>query len=217
MLDRYRREGIAKMSRYVTHIWAVNPDLLRFLPAEKSSFLPYAVDNRNVQAAPPRLNARTLTIVHAPTNREAKGTVYIERAIRKLNETRPGSVEYRVVEGVPHSEALKLYADADLVIDQLLIGWYGAFAVEMLQMGKPVICRISEEDLHFLPPDMAGQVMDAFIHATPETLYATLLRCVEDREFLAQRARAGQAYAFRWHSPQYVAGITKQTYEEALG
>ena len=32
-----------------------------------------------------------------------------------------------------------MYAQADLVVDQVLIGWYGALAVETMAMGKPVI------------------------------------------------------------------------------
>ena len=39
--DRMRRKSIDKMAKYVRHMWAVNPDLLHFLPKEKSSkFLP---------------------------------------------------------------------------------------------------------------------------------------------------------------------------------
>ena len=216
VLDRYRREGIAKMSRYVRHMWAVNPDLLYFLPPGKSSFLPYAVDSQGMERCPPRLDARKLKIVHAPTNRVVKGTEHIIAALDRLARTRPEAVEFRLVENVPHEQALKLYRDADLVIDQLLVGWYGGFAVELMMMGKPVIARVSAEDLHFIPGAMAREVTEAFINVVPDTLYETLLQCIDDRSFLAQRAQAGEEYAHRWHDAAYVAGLTRQKYEEAL-
>lgn len=217
VLDRYRREGIAKMSRYVGHMWAVNPDLLYFLPREKSSFLPYAVINEGLQRRPPRLTARRLKVVHAPTDREAKGTHHVTAAVQRIHRTHPGAIEYEVIEGMTHTEALRKYNDADVVIDQVLIGWYGAFAVELMNMGKPVIARIATEELQLVPDAMAREVTEAFINATPDTLYDTLLRCIEDRDFLARHAQAGEAYANRWHEPRYVAGLTKQRYEEMLG
>ena len=58
----------------------------------------------------------------------------------------------------PHAEAMKLYAQADLVIDQLLAGWYGGFAVETMAMGKPVVCYIRAEDLQFVPPAMVAEL-----------------------------------------------------------
>ena len=51
-------------------------------------------------------------------------------------------IRYVEVTRLPHAEAMKLYAQADLVIDQLLAGWYGGFAVETMAMGKPVVCYI---------------------------------------------------------------------------
>ena len=216
LLDRYRREGIEKMSRYAHHLWALNPDLLYFLPAEKASFLPYAVDGQGIGRSPPQLDAKKLKIVHAPTNRVAKGTDGIISALEHLEKTHPGAVEFRLVENVAHQQALQLYRDADLVIDQTLIGWYGGFAIELMMMGKPVIARIATEDLHFIPQPMAQEVTEAFINVTPDTLYDTLRLCVEDRGFLARHAQAGEAYAHRWHNLEYVAGLTRQKYEEVL-
>ncbi|HAW77567.1 MAG TPA: hypothetical protein DCW74_17770, partial [Alteromonas australica] len=37
-LDKWRRRSIEKADRHAFHIFALNPDLLYFLPAEKSSF-----------------------------------------------------------------------------------------------------------------------------------------------------------------------------------
>ena len=62
--------------------------------------------------------------------------------------------EFILIEGLSHSEARHLYQTADLLVDQLFVGWYGGLAVECMALGKPVICYIREEDLAFLPAQM---------------------------------------------------------------
>lgn len=213
-LDEYRDSGIKKMSRYVTHMWAVNPDLLHFLPPEKSSFLPYAIEPRDVVS--PDFRKQKLRVVHAPTNRAAKGSLYILDALKRLERERPSEIEVILVEKVPHAEALRMYQSADLVIDQVLIGWYGGFAVETMYMGKPVIARIAEEDLKFIPSKMADDVRKTVINADPETLYSVLNRLLNDRSELENRSSASIEYAHRWHLPAEIAKVTKAAYERAL-
>jgi hypothetical protein len=212
--DTQRQRSIAKMSRYARHMWAVNPDLLHFLPRDKASFLPYSVSWDHIEPAPPKLGA-TLKIVHAPTNREAKGSEFILAALGRLQKDHPHAIEVHVVENVPHQQALEIYRAADLVIDQIVVGWYGGFAVETMKMGKPVIARIATEDLHFIPRAMAMDVGHTIINANPDNLYEVLVRCVEDRQFLRERAQASVEYASKWHDPKYVASLTKEKYEAA--
>lgn len=212
--DQRRRDGIEKMSRYARHMWAVNPDLLYFLPPEKSSFLPYSVAYHDDIFYPPKFEKK-LRIVHAPTQRECKGSGYILKALEAVQKKYPHVIEVQLVENVPHQKALEIYRQADLIIDQILIGWYGAFAVETMMMGKPVIARIAEADLHFIPEQMAIDLKQSVINADPASIQSVLERCVEDRCFLEQRAQACREYAFKWHSPEYVASITKAAYETA--
>lgn len=214
-LDEYRRQGVKRMERYARHMWAITPDLLHFLPREKSSFLPCTISHWDeVQPNLPKLEKR-LKIVHAPTNREAKGSDFILAAFEKIKQTYGETVEIQLVENIPHNEALKIYQEADLIIDQILIGWYGAFAVEAMKMGKPVIARIAEEDLLFIPEQQAKEVRETVINSDPNTIEEVLRRCVEDRAFLKERSEASLAYAHRWHDPKYVASLTKEKYESA--
>jgi glycosyltransferase involved in cell wall biosynthesis len=212
--DEFRRRAIAKMARYARHMWALNPDLLYFLPPEKSSFLPYAVALEEPTPTRPRFEGR-LRFLHAPTNREFKGSRYVLDAFERARRSRGDDVELILVENLRHREALSRYRDADVVIDQVLLGWYGGFAVEAMKMGKPVIARIAEEDLHFIPEAMARDVRETVINAGPNSLYDAILRCVDDRQFLRERAAASLEYANRWHDPKFVAALTKEKYEAA--
>ena len=45
-----------------------------------------------------------------------------------------------------HGEALGRLAAADLVVDQLVLGWYGAVAVEAMALGRPVLAYIREDE-----------------------------------------------------------------------
>jgi glycosyltransferase involved in cell wall biosynthesis len=211
--DKERRKGIEKMARYVQHMWALNPDLLYFLPKNKSSFLPYTVSQFECEIFSPKLNKK-LHVVHAPTQREAKGSKYIISALDSLKAKYPKQIDYILVENVSHQEARRLYQEADLVIDQVLIGWYGAFAVEAMLMGKPVIVRIAIDDLHFIPTRMKEELLQTVIHADPSNLYEVLEKCIHNREFLKDRGQASLEYARNWHNPRYVASLTKEKYEQ---
>ncbi|MGD9036507.1 MAG: hypothetical protein PVF10_08120 [Syntrophobacterales bacterium] len=213
--DRMRRKGIAKMAKYVRHMWAVNPDLLHFLPKEKASFLPYAVILDKSSPKKPTFDKKKLKVVHAATDRAAKGSDIIIAAMEQVKKTAASKVEFQVIENLPHQQATKVYREADLIIDQVLVGWYGGIAVEVMSMGKPVICRIEEEDLHFIPKQMAADLKDAFIQGEETNLKEVILRCIEDREFLQRKSEAGLDYARTWHDPKYVAGITKEAYESS--
>lgn len=212
-LDALKQQVIAHMAKYVKHIWALNPDLLYFLPTQKSSFLPYSVSLGNSALARPDVTKRALNIVHAPTNPEAKGTRHILGAIEALRKNHGVKFNFQLVQNVSHEQALNIYKKADLIIDQVLTGWYGAVAIEVMTMGKPVICRISQEDLHFLPPAMAGEVLQAFIPGEPENLIKVIGKTLEDREYLREKSEAALEYARKWHSPLYVASLTKERYE----
>jgi hypothetical protein len=210
--DKERRLSIQKMSRYVDHIWALNPDLLYFLPLEKASFLPYTVAATNTGLHVPKLDKK-LKVVHAPTNQVAKGSGYILSALDCLQKKYPGLIDVCLVQNMAHADALEVYKQADLVIDQVLIGWYGAFAVETMMMGKPVIARIAIDDMKFIPPKMADELLQTVIQADPETVEGVIEKCLHDRSFLKQRSEASVAYATKWHDPLYVASLTKEKYE----
>jgi hypothetical protein len=214
-LDHSRAEGIRKMSRHVEHMWALNPDLMHFLPADKASFLPYAINMPNHAPQWPSTRG-PLKVVHAPTNRDIKGTHYLLEAVERLNAIRQGSIELTLVEGISNEQALRVYREADLVVDQLLIGWYGGFAVEAMLLGKPVVVRIHEDVLKFIPYEMKRDLGESVINANPYNLYDTLVQCLDNRTQLMTVAQAGYEYARKWHSPKHVASLTLERYGAAL-
>jgi nucleotide-binding universal stress UspA family protein len=211
--DRAKRRAIARFDRYAAGIYALNPDLLDVLP-QRACFMPYAsVDPRQWRPRPPRGDGELL-VVHAPTHRGIKGTRHIVAAVERLQ--RQGvRFDFRLVEGLTHEQASDLYEEADLVVDQLLVGWYGAFAVEAMALAKPVVCFVRDGDLHRLPTAMRADL--PLIDATPETVESTLRQWITGpRSRLIEQGRRSRAYAERWHDPLRIARGLAADYAAAL-
>lgn len=211
-VDRNRRASIDKAAKYADHIFAVNPDLLYFLPPELSSFMPYAV--AGFRGLPPRTRPffenDQVHIVHAPTQRAAKGSKYILAALDELKAEMGGRLRVTLVEGMPHAQALATYADADLFIDQVLIGWYGGVAVEVMKMGIPVMCFINDDHLRFIPQAMAAEL--PILQTTPFDIADRIRAFLRDRDQVAELAARGLRYVNRWHDPRVAATLSTAAY-----
>ena len=147
--DAEKRRRIARVARYADGIFALNPDLLHVLPP-KAQFVPYAhVDPRDWRPTTPSGNLVPV-IVHSPTHRAVKGTDLVLAAVERL-KSEGERFEFVLIENMSHADARRNYERADLAVDQLFGGWYGGFAVEMMALGKPVLCYMREADLKFLP------------------------------------------------------------------
>lgn len=210
--DARKRRQIARFRRYAHRIYALNPDLLNVLPL--AEFVPYAhvVPAQWTPRYPtPRARPRVL---HAPSHRGVKGTRFLLEAAERLRrEGVPFDLE--LIENLPNTEALRRYGDADLVVDQLLAGWYGGFAVEAMALGKPVIAYLRESDLHVLPQEMRAEL--PVINATPASIYDVLKEWLTIRRHaLPERGRAARAYVERWHDARAIAKRLIGDYEAIL-
>jgi glycosyltransferase involved in cell wall biosynthesis len=197
--DRYRAPNAARFLRYADRAFHLNPDLRAWLPG--SSFLPYAsVDVHSVTPAPSTRAGDTIRIAHAPSNREVKGTRHVLAAVEELRAD-GAEVELDLIEGVPREEVLRRVREADIVVDQLLNGWYGGFAVEAMALGKPVVCHIRE----LLSEDNPFGAELPIVRATPETLAQQLRTLALERALRARLGAEGRAFAERHHDPRSVA------------
>jgi hypothetical protein len=210
--DRVKRNVIATFNRYADRIFYLNPDLAHVLPP-RSEFLPYpTIDPREWKPVAAR-SERPL-VVHAPSDRAVKGTRYVVEAVERLR--RDGvPFDFRLVENVSREEARAVFESADLGVDQLLAGWYGSFGVELMALGKPLICFVRDEDLAVVPADMRREL--PIVSATPATIYdtlrATLAQSAAERAAIGDRCRR---YVERWHDPRAVARRLKDAYERIV-
>lgn len=210
--DATKRRAIETFDRYAHRIFYLNPDLGAFLP-ERAQFVPYAsVDPAQWQPSTPTPPRAVPRIVHAPSHRGIKGTRQIVEAVSQL--WREGvSLELDLVEGLTQAEARRAYESADVLVDQLLVGWYGALAVELMALGKPVVCFIDEETARRRVP---GDLLDELpiVQATPADLADVLRDLVTNRraEF-PELGRRGRGFVERWHDPATIGARMRAEYE----
>jgi len=150
--------------------------------------------------------SEVLRVVHAPTRRVVKGTKYVLSVVEQLRSEGIG-IELRLVEGVPHNEAKKLYKWADVVIDQLRVGWYGVVAVEAMALGKAVVCYIRDDLKHYLPHPLPLAV------ANPENLYHVLKDLALNPEEVRSLGLRGRKYVEELHDAKKVTEILLRVYE----
>jgi hypothetical protein len=145
---------------------------------------------------PPSARTRPL-IVHAPSNRAAKGTEEVIRACQRL------PVDLELIEGLPNEQARERYKAADIIVDQLKVGWYGVFAIEAMALGKPVVCYLHDDALR--RTEDAFGVRVPIVNATPDTLTERLRPLVESTAERRRIGAASRAYVERLHDVDQIA------------
>jgi glycosyltransferase involved in cell wall biosynthesis len=207
-LDAARRRLIDEILPLAHRSFALNPELVHYVP--QAVFVPYAsVDVDRFEVVPASTRG-PVVILHAPSDPSIKGSQLIAAAVERLRTRFP--IEFVQVKGLPHAEAVKLYRRADLVIDQVLAGWYGGFAVEAMAMGKPVACYIREEDLVHVPAAMARDL--PLIRLTPQTIEADLAAVLAQRQRLPELGEQARRYVLRWHRPRTIAAAMIRLYRD---
>jgi glycosyltransferase involved in cell wall biosynthesis len=152
--------------------------------------IPPGLDLRPFTPVPPSDNPRPL-VVHAPSNREKKGTRFVIEACEQLD------VELDIVEGVPHDVARERYARADIVVDQLNAGWHGVFALESMALGKPVVAHIDAATAE--RSERGFGVRLPIVPATKETLADALRPLVEQPALRREIGAQSRAYVEQVH------------------
>lgn len=144
-------------------------------------------------------------IVHAPTNRRFKGTEGILEALDHVKE----DFELVLVEGKTPEEALEIYREADIIIDQISGGSYGVLSIEAMALGKPVIAYISEQTRlrHPLLP---------VVSADFDSLSEIVSSLIKDRQKRIHLGERGRAYVERYHDNIRVTALLADLYEGKL-
>ena len=154
-----------------------------------------------------------LRVAHAPSKRKVKGTEAVLAAVEALQQ-RGAPIELDLIEGVPNADARKRYAAADVVVDQLRVGWYGMFAIESMALAKPVVVHLDERG--------AAETEEAFglelplVRADEGSLETVLGGLVERRAELPELGRRSREYVERVHAHPAVARRVLEIYERVM-
>lgn len=126
-------------------------------------------------------------------------------------------VELLSPEGVPNREVRYIQAQADIFLDMLTFGWFGATAREGMMLGKPVICFLRPEWLESVREEIPEYIDELpIISATPSTIREVLLDLINDKEKREEIGRRSREFAVKWHSKEAAAKRFDEIYWKLL-
>ncbi len=146
-------------------------------------------------------------IVHSPSAPVAKGTSAVLAALEAL---RPRyRFTFHLVEGRPRTEALALMAQADIILDQFVLGDRGMVALEAMALGKPVVC--------YVKPSLAADYADEpLVNASPDTLADALAELISSPSLRHELGRRGRAHMDQHYQPADLAAALNRTYQAVI-
>jgi antigen flippase len=207
--DAKIKRRLAFESQYASRTLVCAPVYSEFAP--NSTVLPLAIDLAELPLRRFPNFEGVFKLLHAPTDRNFKGTKFIIEAIEKLISG-GYPVELTIAENISHAELLKKYHECHLFIDQILGGWYGTAAIEAMACGRPVVCSIRQS--YFVHIGYGSQI--PIIDADPDTIYPALAqlldRGIEELQKLGLRSRQ---FVEQVHDSRKVATELLQIYESA--
>jgi hypothetical protein len=166
----------------------------------------------------PRVEDEIL-IYHAVGNYEArssatkniKGTPALFDAVERLKQE-GYKVQLLFLTNKP-SQIVRFYqAQADIIVDQLNYGRYGANAREGMMLGKPVVCYLNK--FEFDEKDRLACLDECpLISATEDTIYDVLKSLILDATWRKKVGEESRNYALKWHDADACAERYEQIYD----
>ncbi|MEU4390541.1 glycosyltransferase [Kribbella sp. NPDC023855] len=177
------------LAQYEGPRFVTTPDLLEYV--EGSEWLPVVVDVDELASTAPVMDREVPVVLHAPADSALKGSAFVDPVLTELDAR--GLIKYERVQDVPHQELMAKVKDADIVVDQLLLGSYGVFACEAMAAGRVTVGHVGDDVRALLPTELP------IVEATPDDLGEVIERLVAEREEARKTADAGPRYVRELH------------------
>jgi glycosyltransferase involved in cell wall biosynthesis len=172
-----------------------------------AEWLPNPVDIPRLAAMRSLSKRRRLKIVHSPTHRQVKNTDDFLSAVAGLE------ADVDLIEWTDHTSCLQRKARADIVFDQLHIG-YALSAIEAFAMGIPVVSGAFDPAILNLMIYTFGYL--PFYLTDGSRLRQRLEDMIRDERLRQEFGRLGRYHVDRWHDEVKVADQLVKVYERAL-
>lgn len=178
-------------------VFVTTPDLLRDLP--EAVWCPVTIDRRRWAASAQSHDPARVIVAHAPSNGALKGSAFIDPVLQKLDAE--GVITYRRVESVAPEEMPKVYGGADIVVDQVRMGLYGAASAEAMACGAVAVAHVSD-CVRRLVRERSGLELP-IVQAVPEDLEDVVRRLAQDHDRRRGLRRRSGEFVSAVHSGQF--------------
>jgi hypothetical protein len=173
------------------------PDLLDFAP--RATWLPTVVDAEPWRSDVPVLRRARPVVLHVPSNPRLKGSHLVDPLLHRMHDE--GRIEYRRLEGVAPGDMPALVADADVVLDQFVLGLYSVMAIQGMAAGRLVVAHVHDRVRARTPVPLP------VLEATPDDLVEVLEKVLADRSPYQELAAQGPSYAAEVHDGRRSARV----------
>ncbi len=204
-LTRKLEAGAATNARILREadvpVFVSTPDLLDYAP--QARWCPTVVDPDSWSPEYPLLRRAVPRVVHIPSNGMLKGTSFVDAALQPLHDA--GLIDYRRRGGLTHEEVRAAYEEADIVVDQLVLGLYGVAAIEAMAAGRVVLAYLGDVVRRRIREACGLEV--PILEADPDTLSQVVQGVLADREAARTAAAAGPEYVRAVHDGRFSAQV----------
>lgn len=153
-------------------------------------------------------NARPV-IVHAPTVKIGKGSNVISEVVEGLKKKY--DFDFTLIHNLSREKALNAMRNADIFIDQIIVGGYGMASCEAMAYGKPVV--------NFILPEVfdAGLPSECpIVNANPDTLKEQLIRLITDPVLRNETGKRSRLFVEKYNDVSKIAPRLVEIYRTAL-
>lgn len=204
--EEQQQAWLAHVRSHASALIVVDHEMRQFAP--EAHVIPRTLDCSKHEFREPE-NKKRLKLIHAPTDVVFKGSRFFRQAVETL-KAEGLDFEYEEVFKLTNAELIRRTAEADLVLDQTHLGWYGVWAMEAMAVGTPVL-TFMRDDLQ----KTAG-VEVPVVNINVDNLVDKLRHAIKDHAYRVDVATRGRAYLEAEHDPHRAAADLKRIYEGVL-
>jgi hypothetical protein len=206
LTEDYQDKLIKDTRKYADNILVSTPDLLDIIP--EAEYFPVVLDIDKLDKDSRKnsfTNINVIKVLHSPSGFELKGSEYINKVLDELKEIYQDKIELilpgrdeknRKIYSMTRYDLLETFKETDIVIDQMLIGWYGLKSIEALASGCEAVCYIEKDFERYFEKD--NPIINANILNLKDILVNLINKLIVSNNRL-QRLDKNRSFVFRYH------------------
>jgi len=178
----------------------------------------FAIDTDSIKPEKRRIDDKRekIKILHAPNHTNIKGTSFVEEAINRI-KNEGYEIEYLRIQRLSNQEVIQKIMEADIVVDQLIIGWYAMFAMEAMACGKTCICFLRDDLIEtYIKIGCLKKDEIPLINANTSNIYDVLKDLITNKDKLDVIGNKSREYVVTHHSLEAIGNFYEEI-NESIG